>query len=99
VAFSDLTLRARSFGFVSAAAGVGAAAGPLIGGLITSTISWRASFAAQVLIVVVILAISRGVPAPGIDGPKPSFDVEGSVLSALGLVLVVLGVLQSGTYG
>src|SRR5215831_11547908 len=48
VVFTDLPARAKSFGIVSAAAGVGAAAGPLIGGLITSTINWRASFIAQV---------------------------------------------------
>src|SRR3954447_16214999 len=41
VAFTDLPSRAKSFGIVSAAAGIGAAAGPLIGGLITSTLSWR----------------------------------------------------------
>ncbi len=99
VAFGDVTERARSFGFVSAAAGVGAAAGPLIGGLITSIISWRASFAAQVLLVAAIIVITRRIPAPRFDGPRPQFDVEGSVLSALGLVLVVLGVLQSSTYG
>ena len=42
--FTDLTSRARAFGLISAAGGIGAAAGPLIGGLITSAISWRAAF-------------------------------------------------------
>src|SRR5215207_11009045 len=51
VAFADLESRAKAFGLVSAAAGLGSAAGPLIGGLITSAISWRASFIAQVLVV------------------------------------------------
>ncbi|HEX6777428.1 MAG TPA: MFS transporter, partial [Ktedonobacterales bacterium] len=50
VTFLDLTTRAKAFGIVSGAAGLGAAAGPLIGGLITSTISWRASFLLQVLV-------------------------------------------------
>src|SRR4051794_41551693 len=42
VLFSDLSTRAKYFGVISGAAGIGAAAGPLIGGLITTSISWRA---------------------------------------------------------
>ena len=45
VTFPDVKSRARYFGVVSGAGGLGAAAGPLIGGLVTSAISWRASFA------------------------------------------------------
>ena len=47
LAFSDLQSRARAFGVISGMRGIGAAAGPLIGGLITTTISWRASFVLQ----------------------------------------------------
>src|SRR3954471_20486890 len=55
--FSDTSTRAKYFGVVSGAAGIGAAAGPLIGGLITSYISWRASFLLQVLIVAEIILL------------------------------------------
>ena len=41
--FHDLTSRARAFGIITGMGGVGAAAGPLIGGVITTAISWRAS--------------------------------------------------------
>jgi MFS family permease len=99
VAFTDLPTRAKAFGIVSAAAGIGAAAGPLIGGLITSAISWRASFVAQVLVVLTIILIARRIPAPRFAGPRPSFDVMGAILSAAGLFLIVLGILESGTYG
>jgi MFS family permease len=99
VAFADLQARASSFGIVSAAAGIGAAAGPLIGGLITSTISWRASFLLQVLVVAAILVLGRRIADPGVQGAKPRFDVVGAILSAAGLFFVVLGILQSGTYG
>ena len=51
VAFTDVKTRAKYFGVVSGAAGLGAAAGPLIGGLVTSLLSWRASFLLQVLVV------------------------------------------------
>src|SRR5207253_5712890 len=77
----------------------GAAAGPLIGGLITSTISWRASFILQVLVVAFIVFLSRRIADPGIQGARPRFDLSGAILSASGLFFVVLGVLQSGTYG
>ncbi|HEX8032759.1 MAG TPA: MFS transporter [Ktedonobacterales bacterium] len=99
VNFTNLDIRAKAFGIVSAAAGIGAAAGPLIGGLITSTISWRASFIFQVLLVAAILVLSRRVIDHGIQGAKPRFDLFGAVLSALGLFFVVYGILLSGTYG
>jgi MFS family permease len=99
VAFTDVTSRARYFGVISAAAGVGAALGPLIGGLITSAISWRASFILQVLVVAAILLMAYRVVVPPRTTPKTGFDVVGSVLSAIGLVLVVIGVLLSRTYG
>ena len=99
VAFEGTTTRAKYFGIVSAAAGIGSAAGPLIGGLITSTISWRASFLLQVLIVAVIIYLARRIVDPPLRGPRPAFDVEGAVLSAAGLFFIVLGVLQNSTYG
>ena len=99
VIFENVESRAKAFATVSAAAGLGAAAGPLIGGLITSTFSWRASFLVQVLVVGGIILATWRYPSGDIPSPKPSFDVTGAVLSALGLIFVVLGILQSGTYG
>ena len=99
VSFLDLPTRARAFGVISAAGGIGAAAGPLIGGIITTTISWRASFILQVLIVVLIMVLSRSIHDPGVQGARPKFDIIGTILSAAGLVFVVLGILLSGTYG
>jgi MFS family permease len=99
VMFSDVQTRAKYFGAVSGAAGIGAAAGPLIGGMITTAISWRASFGLQVAIVLVVLYLTRHVPD---DDPAPTtsrFDVMGTVLSAAGLVLIVIGVLESRTFG
>lgn len=99
VLFTDLPSRAKSFGLISAAAGIGAAAGPLIGGLVTSLISWRASFLVQVLIVASIIFLSRRIVDPGKQGARPGFDLAGALLSASGLFFVVLGILQSGNYG
>ena len=49
--FTDLTSRAWAFGVISGLGGIGAAAGPLIGGLITTGISWRAAFVFQAIVV------------------------------------------------
>ena len=99
VTFPDVKSRAKYFGVVSGAGGLGAAAGPLIGGLVTSAISWRASFGLQVLVVAWIALLARRIVDPARPGPKPHFDLTGAVLSAAGLFFVVLGLLQSRTYG
>lgn len=97
--FTDLKTRAKYFGLVSGAGGLGAAAGPLIGGVITTAISRRASFLLQVIVVAWIILLARKIIDPPRAGAKPSFDVTGAVLSAVGLFFVVLGILQSRTYG
>jgi len=93
--FTETTSRARAFGAISAAGGVGAAAGPLIGGLITSLLSWRAAFVFQALVIVVIVVLSRHVVDPIPADPHRSFDTGGAVLSAVGLILLVLGILAA----
>src|ERR1051326_1173020 len=57
--FTDVTSRARAFGAISGMAGIGAATGPLIGGVITTAISWRASFVFQAMIVGTIVILAR----------------------------------------
>src|SRR5207248_9668842 len=52
--FGNVTSRARAFGVITGMGGVGAAAGPLIGGLITTAISWRAAFVFQAMIIALI---------------------------------------------
>ncbi len=99
VLFSDTKSRAKYFGMVSGAAGLGAAAGPLIGGLVTSAISWRASFILQVLIVALVAFLARNLVDPPREEAAPHFDLVGAVLSAAGLFFVVFGILQSSTYG
>ena len=99
VLFTDVKARAAAFGAISAAAGIGSAAGPLIGGLITSAASWRVAFVVQALLVVLILYLGRRIEDAGVQGAKPSFDLVGAVLSAAGLFFVVVGILQAGQYG
>jgi MFS family permease len=99
VMIPDMASRAKAFAVVSAMAGLGAATGPLLGGFITTTISWRASFAGEVVAILGILYLSRRIPDIPVEEPKPAFDLTGAVLSAGGLVFIVLGLLQAGTYG
>jgi MFS family permease len=99
VFYDDVRARARAFGAISAAGGIGCAAGPLIGGLITSAATWRLAFGVQTLIALLILYLARRIADPGVQGEKPTFDLLGAVLSAAGLFFVVVGILQAATYG
>lgn len=94
---TDPAARAKGFGIVSGAGGLGAAAGPLLGGLITSTFSWRASFVLQVLVVAVIVLLARNLPRT--NGQRGAFDLLGAFLSGAGLFLLVLGVLRTNVNG
>src|SRR3954463_4852044 len=93
--FHDLTSRARAFGVISGLGGIGAAAGPLIGGLITTGISWRAAFVFQALVVATIVVLSRRMEDPIPADPTRPFDAFGAVLSAVGMFCVVFGILQA----
>jgi MFS family permease len=95
--FSDMTRRAWAFGVISGLGGIGAAAGPLIGGVITSAISWRAAFVFQTLVVATIILLSRRLVDPLPADPTRPFDAIGAVLSAVGMFFVVFGILQAGS--
>jgi MFS family permease len=93
--FHDVTSRARAFGAISGMGGIGAAAGPLIGGVITTAISWRAAFVFQAIIVGLIVVLARRIDDPLPADPDRPFDLAGAVLSAVGLVLLVAGILAA----
>jgi MFS family permease len=95
--FSDLTSRAWAFGVISGLGGIGAAAGPLIGGVITTGISWRAAFVFQALVVATIVFLSRNLDDPLPADPTRPFDSVGAILSGVGMFCVVFGILQAGS--
>ncbi len=95
MAFHETSSRARAFGIISGAGGVGAAAGPLIGGVITSAISWRAAFVFQAAIIAAIVLLSRRLRDPVAPDPTRTFDTTGAVLSGAGMFFLVLGILQA----
>ena len=90
--------RPRAYGLVASAGAIAVAAGPLIGGLFTTYLSWRYVFVGEVLAVVVILVLARRMAdTPPVAGTR--LDLVGTALSALGLGLAVYGVLRAGSWG
>jgi MFS family permease len=90
--------RPRAYGLVASAGAIAVAAGPLIGGLFTTYWSWRWVFAGEVLVVLVILLLTRRLADTPAD-PSVKLDLVGTGLSALGLGLIVYGILRSGSWG
>jgi MFS family permease len=91
--------RALAYAVLGGLAGAGVAVGPLLGGWITEVATWRLVFVGEVAIVLAILASIRRIPVAPAQEPTERFDVAGAVLSASGITLVVLGILQAGTWG
>ncbi len=90
--------RSSAYGLIAAAGAIAVAVGPLIGGAVTTFVSWRLVFVGEVVIVIVILALARrvhDVPPTG----RHRLDFVGSILSILGLELAVFGVLRSSEWG
>jgi MFS family permease len=94
----DRKERPRAYGLVAAAAAIAVAVGPIVGGLFTTYLSWRYVFAGEVLIVISILLLVRRISG-GAEEKKVRLDLVGTGLSALGLGLIVFGILRSGTWG
>ena len=90
--------RPAAYGLVAAAGAIAVAVGPLIGGFCTTYFSWRWVFAGEVVLVLAILALTRKIADAPVE-KRPQLDVVGAVLSALGLGLLVFGVLRSSEWG
>ena len=91
--------RTTAYGVLGGVAGAGIAVGPILGGWLTTNATWRLVFAGEVVIVIAILLALRLLREPE-QGKRPAgLDWVGSVLSALGLGLIVFGVLQASNWG
>lgn len=92
--------RAIAYGILGGIAGAAAAAGPLIGGFMTTYFSWRWVFAAETIIILVaILPLVRRIG----DGPRKEkqgrFDLVGTALSAVSMGLIVLALVGASAWG
>jgi MFS family permease len=90
--------RPRAYGLVASAGAIAVAAGPLIGGTITTFWTWRLVFIGEVVIVGGILVLARRMRDTVPEG-RFRLDLVGVVLSAAGLGIAVFGVLRSGVWG
>jgi MFS family permease len=91
--------RKAAYAVIGGVAGAGIAIGPILGGWATTELSWRVVFVGEVVIVIGILLMTKYVADAVRTGPKPRLDVVGGILSAIGLGAIVLGILQSSTWG
>ncbi|MER7582781.1 MFS transporter [Kitasatospora sp. NPDC097691] len=91
--------RATAYGVIGGLAGAGIAVGPLLGGWLTTYLTWRLVFAGEVVLVVAILLLLRWIAPEPAPEQRIRLDVVGVLLSVAGLGLVVLAVLQSSSWG
>jgi len=91
--------RPRAYGLVASAGAIAVAAGPLIGGAVTTLWTWRLVFAGEVVIVAAIVLLTRRIRDVETGRAKARIDVVGVILSASGLGIAVYGVLRSSEWG
>jgi MFS family permease len=89
--------RALAYGILGGVTGISAALGPLIGGWVTTNLTWRIVFASETVVVLVLMLFLRLIPAT--KGRPGKLDVGGSLLSAAGLGIAVFGILRSSQWG
>jgi MFS family permease len=82
----------KAYALVGASAAVAAAVGPLLGGFVTTFLSWRVGFLLELVVIAVVLLNIRLVRDVPYTGPR-QIDVRGSILSVIGMGGVVLGIL------
>jgi len=90
--------RITAYAVIGAVSGAAVAAGPLIGGLITTYANWRYVFVAEVVIMAAVVLFARRI-TDATPRQQVRIDVLSVLLSAAGLILVVFGMLQSKTWG
>lgn len=89
--------RALAYGILGGITGVSAALGPLIGGWVTTNLTWRIVFAGETVVVLLLMLFLRLIPPT--QGRPGKLDLGGALLSAAGLGIAVFGVLRSSQWG
>ncbi len=94
--FGDSWHRAKAVNLMTVFGGVGMAAGPFLGGLLTDAIGWRAVFWLTTPIAIAAAFLVGRSDGPGPVGRRLRFDVAGQVTGTLGLVALVAGLIEAG---
>jgi EmrB/QacA subfamily drug resistance transporter len=91
--------RATAFGVWGGVAGAASAIGPVIGGYLTTNYSWRWGFRINIFVVALLIAGSFVIKEYREEEEKKELDYLGIMLSSLGLLSLVFGIIESSTYG
>jgi MFS family permease len=91
--------RALAYALLGGIAAIAVAAGPLIGGWVTTQFTWRYVFAAETVVVILILLLRGQIARTPGPARRPQLDVVGVALSSSGLGLVVFAILRSSVWG
>lgn len=91
--------RITAYGVIGGVAGAGIAIGPILGGWVTTNLTWRYVFVGEVVLSIVIIALAGRISESSAKVRTPRLDWVGSILSATGLGLIVLGVLSASSWG
>ena len=86
--------RTVALAIVGVMGAIAAAIGPLFGGVMTTFLSWRYGFACELIIVFIILVMQSKIPNFVPTESKSDLDITGAIISFVGLVLLVLGILS-----
>ena len=86
--------RTVALAIVGVMGAIAAAVGPLFGGVMTTFLSWRYGFACELIIVFIILLMQSKIPTFVPTESKSDLDITGALISFVGLVLLVLGILS-----
>ena len=91
--------RALAYALLGGIAAIAVAAGPLIGGWVTTEFTWRYVFAAETVVVILILLVRGTIAQAPATARRPQLDVVGVALSSAGLGLIVFAILRSSVWG
>jgi MFS family permease len=91
--------RALAYALLGGIAAIAVAAGPLIGGWVTTEFTWRYVFAGETVVVIAILLLRAQIARAPMAARRPQLDVVGVALSSAGLGVIVFAILRSSVWG
>jgi EmrB/QacA subfamily drug resistance transporter len=99
-AFAEGRERNRALGAWGAIGGIGASAGVLLGGLLTQGLGWPSIFLLNLPVGAVVLLLAPALIPSGRNATAArNFDALGATLVTGGLMLIVYGIVSTGTHG